>query len=81
MSVTMKKIATTKTVAIPRKKSLVMAECRTTSSLSLGRRAPNLRRAKQMVGLVAVELANEDGVGGELGQILDMDVHKILLAS
>ena len=72
MSVTMKKIATTKTVAIPRKKSLLKAESRTTSRLSL----PNLRRTKQMAGLVAVELAREDGVFGELGQILDIDVHK-----
>ena len=57
MSVTMEKIATTKTVAISRKKSLLMAECRTTSTLSLGRRAQSLRRAKLMVGLVVVELA------------------------
>ena len=76
MSVTMKKTATTQTVAILRKKSLLLAECRTTSSLSLGRCAPNLRRAKQMVGLVAFELALEDEVCGELGQILGKDVHK-----
>ena len=64
----MKKTATTHTVAIPRKKSLLLAECRATSSLSLGRRTPNLRRAKQIVGLV-------DEVCGELGQmILDVDV-------
>ena len=76
MSVTMKKIATTKMVVILKKKSLLLAECRTTSSLSLGRRAQDLRRAKQMVGLVAIELVLEDEVCGELGQILDMDVHK-----
>ena len=52
-----KKTATTQIVAITRKGSLLLAECRTTSSLCLGRRAPNLRRAKQMVGLVAIELA------------------------
>ena len=74
MSVTMKKIATTQTVAILREKSLLLAERRTTSRLSLGRRAPNLRRAKQMVGLVAIELVLEDEVCGELGQILDIDV-------
>ena len=60
MSVTMEKTATTQTVAILRKKNLVLAECRTTSSLSSGRRAPNLRRAKQMVGLVAIELIFAD---------------------
>ena len=65
-----------KTVAIPKKKSLLLAECHTTSSLSLGRRAPNLRCAKQMVGLVAFELALEDEVCGERGQIIDTDVHK-----
>ena len=65
-----------KTVAIPRKKSVLLAECRTTSSLSLGRRAPNLRCAQQMVGLVAFELALGDEVCGEPGQILDIDVHK-----
>ena len=74
MSVTMMKIATTQTIAIPMKKSLLMASCSTTSSLSLGRRAPNLRRATQMVGLVAFELALGDEVCGELGHILDMDV-------
>ena len=74
LSVTMKKIATTKTVAIPRKRSLVKASCHTTSSLSLVRHAPNLRRAKQVVGLVAVKLALGDEVCGELGQILDIDV-------
>ena len=74
MSVTLKKAATTQTVAILRKKSLLLAECRTTSSLSLGRRAPNLRRAKQTVSLVAFELALGDEVCGELGQILDTDV-------
>ena len=74
MSVTVKKTATMKTVAIPRKKSLLLAECRTTSSLSLGRRALNLRRAKLMVGLVAFELALDDEVCGELGQILDIVV-------
>ena len=51
-----------------------MAECRATSSLSFGRRAPNLRRAKHMVGLVAFELALEDEVCGGHGQILDIDV-------
>ena len=51
-----------------------MAEWRTTSSLSLGRRAQNLRRAKRMVDLVAFELALGDEVCGELGQILDTDV-------
>ena len=81
MSVTMKKTATTQTVAILRKKSLVFAECRTTSSLSSGRRAPNLRRTKQMVRLVAIELVLEDEVCGELRQILDIDVDKVFLAS
>ena len=74
--VTMKKTAITQTVAIPRKKSLLLDECHTTSSLPLGRRAPNLRRSKQMVGLVAFELALEDEVCGGTGQILDIDVHK-----
>ena len=68
MSVTM--------TAIPKKKSVLLAECHTTSSLSLGRRAPILRCAKQMVGLVAFERALEDEVCGEPGQILDIDVHK-----
>ena len=63
----MKKIATMKKVATLTKKSLLLAECRTTSSLSLGRRALNLRRAKQMVGLVAIELVLEDEVWSELG--------------
>ena len=81
MSVTLKKTVTTQTVAIRWKKSLLMAECRTTSSLSLGRRAPNLRRAKQMVGLVAFELALGDEVCGEHGQILDIDVLYFLLTS
>ena len=77
MSVNVKKTATTpQTVAIL-KKSLVFAECRTTSSLSPGRRAPNLRRATQMDGLVAIELVLEDEVCGELGQILDIVVDKI----
>ena len=76
MSVTMKKTATTQTDAILRKKNLVFAECRTTSSLSSGRRAPNLRRSKQMVGLVAIELVLEDEVCGELDQILDIVVDK-----
>ena len=76
MSMIMKKTATTKTVALLRKKSLVFAQCRTTSSLSSGPRAPNLRRAKQMVGLVAIELVREDEVCGELGQILDKVVGK-----
>ena len=76
MSVTMKKTATTQTVVIRRKKSLLLAECRTSSSLSLGRRAPNLRRAEQMVGLVTIELLLEDEVCGELGPILDIDVDK-----
>ena len=74
MSVTMKKIATIKTVAIPRKKSLLMAACRTTSSLSVGQRVQSLRCAKRMVDLVAVELAPLDDVFGEHGQILDIDV-------
>ena len=73
---TMKKTATTQTVATLRKKSLVFAECRTTSSMSSGRRAPNLRRAMQMVGLVASELVLEDEVRGELGQILEKVVDK-----
>ena len=60
MSVTMKKIATRKMLAIPRKKSLLMASCRTTVSLSLGRQAQSLHRAKRMVDLVAVELAPWD---------------------
>ena len=55
---------------------MVFAECRTTSSLSSGRRAPNLRRSKQMVGLVAIELVLEDEVCGELDQILDIVVDK-----
>ena len=76
MSVTMKKTASTQTVAIPRKKSLLLGECHTTSSLSLGRRAPNLRHSKQMVCLVACELALENEVCGGTGQILDIDVHK-----
>ena len=76
MFVTMKKTATTRTVAILRKKSLVFAGCRTDSSLSSGRRAPNFRRAKRMVGLVAIELVLEDEVCGELGPILDIDVDK-----
>ena len=71
MSVTMGKIATTQTAVIPRKKNLVFAECRTTSSLSSGRRAPNLRRSRKMVGLVAIEPVLEDEVRGELDQILD----------
>ena len=58
MSVTIRKTATTQTVAILRKKNLVFAECYTTSSLSSGRRAPNLRRSNQMVGLVAIELVS-----------------------
>ena len=45
-----------------------MAGFRTTSSLSLGRHAQSLRRAKR---LVAVELALGDEVFGELGQILE----------
>ena len=72
MFATMRKTATTQTIAILRKKSLVFAVCRTTSSLSSGRRAPNLRRAKQMVGLVAIELVLEDEVCRELNQILDI---------
>ena len=63
MSVTMKKIATTQTVAIPRKRNLLMALCRTTSSLSLVRHAQSLRRAKRMVEVL-----------GELGQIIEKDV-------
>ena len=78
MSVTMKKTATTQTVAILRKKIFVFAECRTTSSLSSGRHAPHLRRAKQMVGLVAIELVLEDEVCGELGQILEKTLTKFL---
>ena len=76
MSVTMKKTATTQTVAILRKKNLVLDECRTTPSLSSDRRAPNLRRAKQMVGLVAIELVLGDEVCGELDQILEKVVDK-----
>ena len=76
MSLTMKKTATTQTVAILKKKNLVFAECRTTSSLSSGRRAPNLRRVKQMVGLVAIELVLGDEVCGELDQILETVVDK-----
>ena len=45
-----------KTVAILWKKSLLLNECRTSSSLFSGRRALKHRRAKQMVGLVASEL-------------------------
>ena len=74
MSVTMKKAATTKTVAIPVKTSLVLASCRTTSSLSLGRHAHNLHRTKRMGDLVAVELAPWDDVLGQRGQILDIGV-------
>ena len=74
MSVTMKKNATTKTVAIPSKEGLLMAVCRTTSSLSLGRHAQSLRCAMRMVDLVAVELALGNEVFGELAQILDLDV-------
>ena len=62
----MKKTVTTQTVAILRKKSLVFAECRTTFSLSSGRRAPNLRHVKQIVGLVMIELVLEDEVCSEL---------------
>ena len=62
MSMTMKKTATTKTVAILWKKSLLLTECHSTCSMSVGRRAPNLRRAMQMVGLVAFDLALEDEV-------------------
>ena len=76
MSVTMKKTATTQTVAILKKKNLVFAEYRPTSSLSSDRRAPNLRRAKQMVGLVAIELVLGDDVCGELDQILEKVVDK-----
>ena len=76
MSVTMKKTATTQTVAILKKKNLVLAECRTTSSLSSGRHAPNLRRSKQTVGLVAIEPVLEDEVCGGLDQILDKVVDK-----
>ena len=46
MSVTMKKIATTKTVAIPKKKSLLMDSGCATSSQSLGRHAQSLHRAR-----------------------------------
>ena len=73
ISVTKKKTATTKMVAIKRKKSLLLPERRTTFSLFWGRSAPNLRLAKQMVGLVAFELSLEDEV---CGQVLDFDVHK-----
>ena len=77
MSVAMRKTATTQTVAILRKKkNLAFAECRTTSSLSSGRRVSDLRRSKQMVGLVAIELVLEEKVCGELGQILDRVVDK-----
>ena len=74
MSVTMKKIATTKTVAIPKKKRLLMYSSCTTSSPSLGRHAQSLRRAKRMVDLVAVQLAHWNEVFGELGQVLEKDV-------
>ena len=57
------------------------AECHTTSSLSQGRRAPNLRPAEQMVGLVAIELVLEKEVFGKLGQILDIDVDNFLASS
>ena len=58
MSLTMTKTATTQTVAtLRKKKNLVFTECRTTSSLPSGQRAPNLRRSKQTVGLVAIELS------------------------
>ena len=73
MSVTMRKTATTQTVAIL---NLAFAECRTTSSLSSGRRAANLRRSKQMVGLVAIEFVLEDEICGVLDQILDRVVDK-----
>ena len=83
MSVTMKKIATTQTVAILKTKNSVFAECRSTSSLSSGRRAPNLRRSKPMVGLVAIELVLEDDFRfacdlrrSELDQIFDIVVDK-----
>ena len=77
MSVTMRKTATMQTVAILRaKKDLAFAECRTTSSLSSGPRAPGPRRSKQMVGLIAIELGLEDEVCGELDQILDRVVDK-----
>ena len=70
MSVTMKTIATMKAVA------MLLAECRANFILSLGRRAPNLRCAKQMAGLVAFELALVGEVCGGFGQILVIDVHK-----
>ena len=62
MFVTMKKIATTKTFAILRKKSWLMGSSCTTSGQSSGRHAQSLHRAKRMVGLVAVELAHWDEV-------------------
>ena len=78
----MKKIATMKKAATLTKKSLLLAECRTTSSLSLGRRALNLRRAKQMVGLVAIELVLEDEVWSELGlAIFSWPPHDLLFDS
>ena len=70
MSVTMKKIATIKTVAIPKKKSLLMVVCRTTSSLSVGQRVQSLRFAKRMVDLVAVELAPLDDVFVSMARFL-----------
>ena len=78
MSVTMKKIATTKTVAVSRKKSWLMGSSCTTSSPSLGRHAQSLHRSRRMVDLVAVELARCDEVLCQLCQTLDKVV---LLAS
>ena len=77
----MKKTAAMKTVAILWKKSLLLTECHTTSRLFLGRHAPNHRRAKQLVCLVAFKFALEDEVCGELGQILDYNRSQIFLAS
>ena len=54
----------------------MLAECRPTSRLSSGRRAPKLLRAKQIVGLVAIELVLGDEVCGELDQILEKVVDK-----
>ena len=75
MSVTMKKTAITQTVAILRKKNLVFAESYHFQPL-FGSTRSNLRRAKQMVGLVAIELVPEDSVCGELDQILGTVVDK-----
>ena len=74
MSVTMKKIATTKTVAIPRKRSWLMGSSCTTSSPSLGRHAQSLHRAMRTVDLVAVKLTHWDEVLCKLCKTLDIFV-------